>query len=738
MRNLLGGKGAGLAEMANLGLPVPPGFTITTEVCTHYYANGNSYPGALEQQVKSALAEVGRLTGKMFGDKSNPLLVSVRSGARASMPGMMDTVLNLGLNDETVEALAKKSGDRRFAYDSYRRFITMYSDVVLGVGHHHFEEILDDHKDRNGYTLDTDLTDDDWEEMVGRYKERLEEEHGEPFPQDPFKQLWGAISAVFSSWMNQRAITYRRLHNIPESWGTAVNVQAMVFGNMGETSATGVAFTRNPSTGEKTLYGEFLINAQGEDVVAGIRTPQEITEAARQEAGSDKPSMEKAMPSAFKELTRIYRVLEKHYRDMQDLEFTVEQDKLWMLQTRSGKRTAKAALRIAVELANEGLISRKEAVTRVDPAALDQLLHPTIDPNAERKVIATGLPASPGAAAGEIVFSADDAETMKSQGKKVILVRVETSPEDIHGMHAAEGILTTRGGMTSHAAVVARGMGKPCVSGAGSLRVDYKAGTMTVAGQTFRQGDFITVDGSTGQVLAGRVAMIEPAMSGEFETLMGWADEVRKLGVRANADTPNDARVAVKFGAEGIGLCRTEHMFFDEDRIRAVREMILADDEKQRRAALAKLLPMQREDFVELFEIMGGLPVTIRLLDPPLHEFLPHTRGGDRRGRRRHGRRSAQARGPCARTARVQSDARLPRLPPRDRLSGDRRDAGARDLRGRGRGRQAHRQDRRARGDGAADRHQGRARSGQGAHRRDGGGGREGDRREGRSIRSAP
>ncbi len=595
MRDLLGGKGAGLAEMANLGLPVPPGFTITTEVCTYYYTNGNTYPPALEGQVKAALAEVGRLTGKMFGDKANPLLVSVRSGARASMPGMMDTVLNLGLNDQTVEALAKKSGDRRFAYDSYRRFITMYSDVVLGVGHHHFEEILDDHKDRNGYTLDTDLSAEDWEELVGRYKERLEEEHGEPFPQDPFKQLWGAISAVFGSWMNQRAITYRRLHNIPESWGTAVNVQAMVFGNMGETSATGVAFTRNPSTGEKTLYGEFLINAQGEDVVAGIRTPQEITEAARKEAGSDKPSMEAAMPGAFKELTRIYRVLEKHYRDMQDLEFTVEQGKLWMLQTRSGKRTAKAALRIAVELASEGLISRKEAVTRVDPAALDQLLHPTIDPNAERKVIATGLPASPGAAAGEIVFSADDAENLKSQGKKVILVRVETSPEDIHGMHAAEGILTTRGGMTSHAAVVARGMGKPCVSGAGSLRVDYKSATMTAAGQTFRQGDFITVDGSTGQVLAGRVAMIEPALSGEFATLMGWADEVRKLGVRANADTPNDARVAVKFGAEGIGLCRTEHMFFDEDRIRAVREMILADDEKQRRAALAKLLPMQRE-----------------------------------------------------------------------------------------------------------------------------------------------
>jgi pyruvate, orthophosphate dikinase len=625
MRNLLGGKGAGLAEMANLGLPVPPGFTITTEVCTYYYANGNAYPKDLEQQVESGLAHIARITGRSFGDRQNPLLVSVRSGARASMPGMMDTVLNLGLNDETVEALAKKSGDRRFAYDSYRRFITMYSDVVLGIDHHHFEELLDDHKDRNGLMLDTDLTADDWVEMVRCYKERLEEEQGEPFPQEPHKQLWGAIGAVLGSWMNQRAITYRRLHDIPESWGTAVNVQAMVFGNMGETSATGVAFTRNPSTGEKKLYGEFLINAQGEDVVAGIRTPQEITEAARQEAGSDKPSMEKAMPEAFKELTRIYGALEKHYRDMQDLEFTVEQGRLWMLQTRSGKRTAKAALKIAVELANEGLITRKEAVTRIDPAALDQLLHPTIDPNAERKVIATGLPASPGAASGEIVFSADDAETLKAQGKRVILVRVETSPEDIHGMHAAEGILTTRGGMTSHAAVVARGMGKPCVSGAGVLRVDYAAGTMSVAGQTLRQGDVITIDGSSGQVLAGRVPMIEPTLSGEFATLMGWADQVRKLGVRANADTPADARVALKFGAEGIGLCRTEHMFFDEDRIRAVREMILADDEKSRRAALAKLLPMQRADFVELFEIMQGLPVTIRLLDPPLHEFLPHS-----------------------------------------------------------------------------------------------------------------
>jgi pyruvate,orthophosphate dikinase len=625
MRNLLGGKGAGLAEMANLGLPVPPGFTITTAVCSHYYENGKTYPKNLEDQVAAALAEVGRITGKTFGDGANPLLVSVRSGARASMPGMMDTVLNLGLNDATVETLAKKSGDRRFAYDSYRRFVSMYSDVVLGLGHHHFEEILDDHKDKNGYTLDTDLSADDWVELVARFQERIEEEQGEPFPQDPQQQLWGAIGAVFGSWMNQRAITYRRLHHIPESWGTAVNVQAMVFGNMGETSATGVAFTRNPSTGDKRLYGEFLINAQGEDVVAGIRTPQEITEAARAEAGSDKPSMERALPQAFKELQRIYGVLERHYRDMQDLEFTVEQGKLWMLQTRSGKRTAKAALKIAVDLANEGLISRKEAVARIDASALDQLLHPTIDPNAERNIIATGLPASPGAASGEIVFSSDEAEALKAKDKSIILVRVETSPEDIHGMHAAEGILTTRGGMTSHAAVVARGMGKPCVSGAGALRVDYAAGTMSVAGHTFKAGDVITIDGSTGQVLAGRVPMTEPALSGEFATLMGWADAVRKLGVRANADTPNDARVALKFGAEGIGLCRTEHMFFDEGRIRAVREMILADDEKSRRAALAKLLPMQRADFVELFEIMQGLPVTIRLLDPPLHEFLPHS-----------------------------------------------------------------------------------------------------------------
>ncbi len=625
LRDLLGGKGANLAEMANLGLPVPPGFTIPTSVCTYFYAHEKTYPKELKTQVEKALDHVGRLAGKAFGDARNPLLVSVRSGGRASMPGMMDTVLNLGLNDKTVEALAEMSGDRRFAYDSYRRFITMYSDVVLGFEHHHFEDILDTFKDGQGYSLDTDLTGDDWVELVGRYKEAVARETGKEFPQDPHEQLWGAIGAVFSSWMNARAVTYRRLHDIPESWGTAVNVQAMVFGNMGETSATGVAFTRNPSTGESRLYGEFLINAQGEDVVAGIRTPQDITEYARKESGSDKASMETAMPDAFKELTRIYTLLEKHYRDMQDMEFTVEQGKLWMLQTRGGKRTAKAALRIAVELANEGLISKKDAVSRIDPASLDQLLHPTIDPAAKRDVIATGLPASPGAASGEIVFSSDEAAKLQADGRNVILVRIETSPEDIHGMHAAEGILTTRGGMTSHAAVVARGMGKPCVSGCGSIRVDYGRGTMSIGARTFKTGDVITIDGSLGQVLAGRMPMIEPKLSGEFGTLMSWADSVRKLGVRVNADTPDDARTAIKFGGEGIGLCRTEHMFFEETRIRTVREMILAEDEQTRRAALAKLLPMQRADFVELFEIMKGLPVTIRLLDPPLHEFLPHT-----------------------------------------------------------------------------------------------------------------
>lgn len=624
-RNLLGGKGANLAEMCSLGLPVPPGFTITTEVCNAYYANGHTYPASLEADVAVALEHIGRLTGRSFGDPSKLLLVSVRSGARASMPGMMDTVLNLGLNDETVEALAADSGDPRFAYDSYRRFIQMYSDVVMGLDHEVFEEILEDQKGGLGHELDTELTAIEWQGVIALYKAKVEEELGKPFPQDPHEQLWGAIGAVFSSWMNNRAITYRRLHDIPESWGTAVNVQAMVFGNMGDTSATGVAFTRNPSTGEKQLYGEFLVNAQGEDVVAGIRTPQNITEAARIAAGSDKPSLQKLMPDAFQAFVSISDRLEQHYRDMQDLEFTIERGKLWMLQTRSGKRTAKAALKIAVDMARDGLISKEEAVARIDPASLDQLLHPTIDPKAARDVIGVGLPASPGAATGEIVFSSNDAEEAKTQGRKAILVRIETSPEDIHGMHAAEGILTTRGGMTSHAAVVARGMGKPCVSGAGSLRVDYKAGTLMAMGATFRKGDIITIDGGNGQVLKGAVPMLQPELSGDFAAIMEWADGARRMKVRTNAETPLDARMARSFGAEGIGLCRTEHMFFDGDRIVAMREMILADTEKDRRTALAKLLPMQRSDFLELFEIMAGLPVTIRLLDPPLHEFLPKT-----------------------------------------------------------------------------------------------------------------
>ena len=624
-RNLLGGKGANLAEMCSLGLPVPPGFTITTEACNWFYANGRSYPGELEAQVTTALDEVGRIAGRRFGDPAKLLLVSVRSGARASMPGMMDTVLNLGLNDVTVEALAVDAGDTRFAYDSYRRFIQMYSDVVMGLDHEVFEEILEDEKGRLGHELDTELSAGDWQHVIGLYKAKVEEELGKPFPQDPQEQLWGAIGAVFSSWMSHRAITYRKLHEISESWGTAVNVQAMVFGNMGESSATGVAFTRNPSTGEKALYGEFLVNAQGEDVVAGIRTPQNITEAARVAAGSDRPSLQKLMPEAFQSFVAISDSLERHYRDMQDLEFTIERGKLWMLQTRSGKRTAKAALRIAVDMAAEKLITRDEAVSRIDPSSLDQLLHPTIDPKAERNVIGVGLPASPGAATGEIVFSSDDAEEANAQGRKVILVRIETSPEDIHGMHAAEGILTTRGGMTSHAAVVARGMGKPCVSGAGSLRVDYRAGTLLALGQTFRKGDVITIDGANGQVLNGAVAMLQPELSGDFAAIMEWADQIRRMKVRTNAETPADARMARSFGAEGIGLCRTEHMFFEGDRIIAMREMILADSEKDRRAALDKLLPMQRSDFLELFEIMAGLPVTIRLLDPPLHEFLPKT-----------------------------------------------------------------------------------------------------------------
>jgi pyruvate,orthophosphate dikinase len=625
MKNLLGGKGANLAEMSSLGLPVPPGFTITTDACVHYYANGKTYPAELKGQVETGLATVEKITGKSFGDAKNPLLVSVRSGARASMPGMMDTVLNLGLNDDTVAGLASLSGDRRFAFDSYRRFIQMYSNVVLGLEHHMFEEILDDHKDRLGVTVDTALSADDWEKVVANYKKAVQDELGRPFPQDAHEQLWGAVGAVFASWMNDRAKFYRRMHDIPESWGTAVNIQSMVFGNMGETSATGVAFTRNPSTGEAKLYGEFLINAQGEDVVAGIRTPQSLTKAAREEMGDANPSMEEAMGVVFAQFKAVVEKLERHYRDMQDIEFTVEQGRLYMLQTRNGKRTAKAALKIAVDLAAEGVISREEAIQRVEPASLDQLLHPTIDPTAERNVVAAGLPASPGAATGKIVFDADEAERLGLAGEAVILVRDETSPEDIHGMHAARGIITARGGMTSHAAVVARGMGRPCVSGAGEIAIFEREGMFRARGREFRAGDIITIDGSRGEVLSGAVKMIEPELTGDFATLMGWADAVRRLKVRANAETPLDARTARQFGAEGIGLCRTEHMFFDDTRIAAVREMILADDEAGRRTALAKILPMQRDDFVEIFNIMEGLPVTIRLLDPPLHEFLPHT-----------------------------------------------------------------------------------------------------------------
>jgi pyruvate, orthophosphate dikinase len=624
MKNLLGGKGANLAEMAAIGLPVPPGFTITTDVCTWFYANGRKFPADLQAQVAAALAHVGSAVGATFGDVERPLLVSVRSGARASMPGMMDTILNLGLNDATVEGLARQSGDARFAYDSYRRFITMYSGVVLGVDHGAFEDILEQHKNLAGFTLDTDLGAADWKKVIAEYKQVVAGHTGLPFPQDTTAQLWGAIGAVFSSWQNDRAIAYRRMYDIPDAWGTAVNIQAMVFGNRGDTSATGVAFTRNPSTGENVLYGEFLVNAQGEDVVAGIRTPQPLTEAARIQAGETMPSLEALMPATFKELIAIFAKLEARYRDMQDIEFTIQDGKLWMLQTRSGKRTTSAALKIAVDLANEAVITRDEAVMRIEPASLDQLLHPTIDPDAKKTVITTGLPASPGAACGQIVLDSTEAKAMKAQGHDVILVRVETSPDDIEGMDAAVGILTARGGMTSHAAVVARGMGRPCVCGASALKIDSKTGVIRVGARTFKRGDIITLDGATGQVIDGRVDMRQPELSGDFGTIMQWADKSRTLGVRANADTPRDARQAREFGAEGIGLCRTEHMFFEKDRILAVREMICADDEAGRRRALAKILPMQRADFTALFEIMAGLPVTIRLLDPPLHEFLPH------------------------------------------------------------------------------------------------------------------
>jgi len=623
-RNLLGGKGANLAEMASIGLPVPPGFTISTEMCARYYDEGENFPQDVRSQVATGIAHIEQVTGKRFGNAADPLLVSVRSGARVSMPGMMDTVLNLGLNDETVRGLAGASGDDRFAWDSYRRFIQMYSDVVLGLDHGAFEEALEITKEDKGYGLDTEMMAEDWQALVNSYKDIVARDLGRPFPQDVQDQLWGAIGAVFGSWRSERAKVYRRLNDIPESWGTAVNVQAMVFGNMGDTSATGVAFTRDPSKGDRAYYGEFLINAQGEDVVAGIRTPQYLTKAAREAAGAKPASMEEAMPETYGELAGVFDLLERHYRDMQDIEFTVERGKLWMLQTRSGKRTAKAALKIAVDMADEGLITREEAVARVDAAALDQLLHPTLDPDAPRDVVARGLPASPGAASGAVVFDADTAEQKAGKGEDVILVRVETSPEDIHGMHAARGILTARGGMTSHAAVVARGMGRPCVSGAGTLSIDARARRMKIAGCEIAEGDIITIDGATGEVMIGRVPTVQPELAGDFGTLMEWADKVRRLKVRANAETPLDARTARDFGAEGIGLCRTEHMFFDAGRITAVRQMILANDEAGRRAALAKLLPEQRKDFVELFEIMSGLPVTIRLLDPPLHEFLPH------------------------------------------------------------------------------------------------------------------
>ena len=624
MRNLLGGKGANLAEMARLKLPVPPGFTITTEVCTWFNDHDRSYPEALNDQVASALGDIEETTGAGFGNPDNPLLVSVRSGARASMPGMMDTVLNLGLNDATVAGLAARSGDPRFAFDSYRRFIQMYSDVVLGVDHYHFEELLELAKESRGVDLDTELSADDLQSLTEHYKAKVRSELGSDFPQDPMVQLWGAIGAVFDSWMNQRAIVYRNLHNIPAAWGTAVNVQAMVFGNMGEDCATGVAFTRDPSTGENLFYGEFLINAQGEDVVAGIRTPQQLTIAGKQAQGSDLAAMEEAMPTVFAQLCEVRDRLEAHYHDMQDIEFTVQQGQLYMLQTRAGKRTTSAALKIAVDMVAEGLISEAEAVCRINPSALDQLLHPTLDPHAARDVLSRGLPASPGAASGQVVFTADEAEARAQAGDKVVLVRIETSPEDIHGMHAAEGILTTRGGMTSHAAVVARGMGRPCVSGAGSIRVDMQKGCFFVANRTINGGDWVTIDGTTGEVMAGQVPTVKPELSGDFSTVMAWADKLRRLRVRSNAETPSDAQTARDFGAEGIGLCRTEHMFFEGERIVAMREMILATDLAGRRAALAKILPMQRQDFSDLFKIMAGLPVTIRLLDPPLHEFLPH------------------------------------------------------------------------------------------------------------------
>ncbi len=626
LKNLLGGKGANLSEMIRIGLPVPPGFTISTEACNEFYKSNQKYPKSLEKQVKTSIKSIEKKLKKYFGDKKNPLLVSVRSGARVSMPGMMDTVLNLGLNDETVQGLYKKTNNEKFAYDSYRRFIQMYSNVVLGVDHHNFEDLIEKYKLTKGVVLDTDLEASDWKELILNFREVIKEQTKKEFPQNVFDQLWGAIGAVFLSWKNQRAKTYRKLNNIPEEWGTAVNVQSMVFGNMGNNCATGVAFTRNPSTGDKNFYGEYLINAQGEDVVAGIRTPQNITLKARKESGSNELSMEEAMPKVYQQLVKIYKKLEKHYKDMQDIEFTVENNKLWMLQTRSGKRTAKAAIKIAVDMVSEKLIKKEQALLRIDPKILDTLLHPTLDPKAQKNIIAKGLPASPGAASGKVIFTADEAEQLKSQSQKVILVRQETSPEDIHGMNAAEGILTCRGGMTSHAAVVARGMGKPCVSGVGTIQIDYENKEFKINDLVIRENDIITIDGSTGEVIKGEVPTIKPDISGDFSTIMSWADNYRNLKVRTNAETPIDTKVAREFGAEGIGLCRTEHMFFDEERILYVRQMILSKTKDDRNKALEKILPFQKKDFVEIFKIMSGLPVTVRLLDPPLHEFLPKSK----------------------------------------------------------------------------------------------------------------
>ncbi len=620
----LGGKGANLAEMAGIGLPVPPGFTIPTTLCARYYEAGGQLPAELRAELAGGIAHIEQVAGMQFGSADNPLLVSVRSGARVSMPGMMDTVLNLGMNDRTVDGLAGRSGNPRFAWDSYRRFIQMYGDVVMGLDHYLFEDALELMKDDRGARLDTDLSADDLKALVGQYLEIVARETGKPFPQDPVEQLEGAVAAVFGSWRSERAAVYRRLNDIPESWGTAVTVQAMVFGNMGDTSATGVAFTRDPASGERRIYGEYLVNAQGEDVVAGIRTPQYLTKAARETAGAKAASMEEAMPPVFAELARMFDLLEKHYRDCQDIEFTVQEGKLWLLQTRTGKRTAKAALKMACDMVGEGLITPEEAVLRVDPMVLDQLLHPTLDPKAPRQVIATGLPASPGAACGAIVFDSDTAATRAERGEDVILVRIETSPEDIAGMHAARGILTARGGMTSHAAVVARGMGRPCVSGAGHISIDMATRVMKVGARDFPEGTIVTLDGASGEVMEGRVPTIEPEMSGDFAQLMAWADAHRRMKVRTNAETPEDCTTARRFGAEGIGLARTEHMFFGGDRIPHVRAMILGTSAEDRAAALAKLLPMQRDDFRQIFEIMAGLPVTIRLLDPPLHEFLPH------------------------------------------------------------------------------------------------------------------